>query len=53
MEYMPRFYGQFWQPYQHILPNCDSECFFDSASLGVHPEPNYILFFDKENLKDV
>ncbi len=52
MEYMPRFYGQFWQPYQHILPNCDSECFFDSASLGVHPEPNYILFFDKENLKE-
>lgn len=50
MEYMPRFYGDFWEPYQHILPNCASSCFMDSVEKGVHPFPDYILFFDSDKL---
>jgi hypothetical protein len=52
MEFMPRFYGNFWSPYQHILPNCEATCFFDSVAYGVHPFPKYILFFDEENLTE-
>lgn len=52
MEYMPRFYGNFWTPYQHILPSCGSPCFFDSVSVGVHPMPNYALFFDSTQLPE-
>jgi hypothetical protein len=51
MEFMPQFYGNFWKPYQHILPQCNAECFFDSVSLGRHPFPNYILFFDTQQLQ--
>ena len=51
MEYMPRFYGNFWTPYQHILPGCGSLCFFDSVKAGVHPMPNYALFFDSTQLQ--
>lgn len=50
MEYMPRFYGNFWKPYQHILKDCDTRCFFDSVATGYHPEPNYVMFFDTTNL---
>ena len=52
MEFMPRFYGNFWSRYQHILPNCEAPCFFDSVAHGVHPFPNYILFFDEDNLNE-
>lgn len=50
MEYMPRFYGNYWKPYQHILPSCASNCFMDSVASGVHPFPDYVLFFDSEQL---
>lgn len=50
MEYMPRFYGNYWNPYQHILPKCASECFMDSVENGVHPFPDYVLFFDSNQL---
>ncbi len=51
MEFMPRFYGNYWKPYQHILPTCDAACFFDSIDAGVHPMPNYILFLDTDNIE--
>jgi len=50
-EFMPRFYGNFWKPYQHIVSECPSNCYFDSVALGRHPFPDYVLFFDTQSLQ--
>lgn len=52
MEFIPQFYWNEWNNYQHFMPRCQAACFFDSVKVGSRPMPEMILFFNDRNLEE-